>query len=158
MKKMKDLKVVLILLIVVLILVIVKSTGENRFKQDAAEAIELVKSNNFSVSLNEFNTNKTLYQVIDLNQTENPGQLHFENSLKIPFDKLLTEPELRNLKNGEKKALLYSDDNPIALKAWVILNQMDFKNVFVLSTKENPEVLKYEFQPDTTARLKSYAE
>jgi hypothetical protein len=40
-----------------------------------------------------------------------------------------------------------------ASKAWVILNQLGYQNVVVLSPEENPEQLKYKFQPDTMVRL-----
>jgi len=49
--------------------------------------------------------------------------------------------------------ILYSNDGASASKAWVILNQLGFKNVKILRTEETTDKLKYKFQPDTTARL-----
>ena len=146
MKRLKDLKIVLIFLLVVLVFVIVRTTGKNRFKGDAKDAIEAVKTNNFSVSVNELKGSENQYFIIDLNES---GSAQFENSLKIQFEKLLEETTLQKLKETENKILLVSDDNSVAAKAWVILNQLDFNNVFVLSDDENNEVLKYEFKPDT---------
>lgn len=54
MKKLRELKIVLVILMAVLVLVIVKTTGKNRFKNDAKVAIEAVSGNNFLVSLNDF--------------------------------------------------------------------------------------------------------
>ena len=146
MEKLKGLIIVLVILLVVLVLVIVRTTGKNRFKQDAKNAIETVTNNNFSVSLNDYKAAENQFLVVDFNETDSA---QFENSIKVSFEKLLEESTLRKIKETEKKILLCSDDNSVALKAWVILNQLNFKNVFVLSTEENPEVLKYEFQPDT---------
>jgi len=150
MKKLKDLKIVLLILLVILALVMVKTTGKNRFKQDANNAIETVTSNNFSVSLNDFKAAETQFLVVDLNQSES---VQFENSIKIPFEKLLDKNTLQKFKETKNKILLVSDNNSVAIKAWVILNQLDFRNVYILSEEENGEVLKYEFKPDTMASL-----
>jgi len=155
MEKLKNLKIVLLLLLVVLILVIVKSTGKNPFKQDAQEAIEAVKSNNFSVNTEVLKGNENQYLIVDLSEL---GEAQFENGLKIPFEKLLDESNLKKLKESEKRVLLVSDEHSKAEKAWVILNQLGYKNVFVLSNEENPEVLNYEFKPDAAARLETNSE
>ena len=152
MEKLKGLKIVLLILLVVLILVIVKTTGKNRFKQDAQNVIEAVKSNNFSVTMKDLKGTENQYFIVDLTES---GSAQFENSVKIPFEKLIDETTLQMLKVTENKILLVSDDNSVAVKAWVILSQLDFKNVFILSDQENAEVLRYEFQPDTVASLKN---
>ena len=155
MKYLKELKIVLILIAVVLVLVIAQTTGKNRFKQDANNAVEAAARNNFSVSVSELKSAENDYLIVDLNDS---GKAHFENSLQIPLEKLLDETNLKKLKETENKILLVSDDNSKAEKGWVILNQLGFENVFVLSTVENEEVLKYEFQPDTTKALESVSE
>ena len=152
MEKLKGLKVVLLVLLVVFVLVIVRTTGKNRFKQDAQNVIEAVKSNNFSVTMIDLKGTENQYFIVDLTES---GSVQFENSVKIPFEKLLDETTLQQLKKTENKILLFSNDNSVAVKAWVILNQLDFKNVFILSDQENAEVLRYEFQPDTVASLKN---
>lgn len=154
MEKLKGLKIVTLILMVVLVLVIVRTTGENRFKLDAQNAIEAVESNNFSISLNDFKKDEKQYLLVDLSES---GSSQVENSIKISFEKLLDENTLQQLKT-ETKILLFSNDNLTAVRAWVILNQLDFKNIFVLSNEENVEVLKYEFQSDTSAWLESVSE
>jgi len=155
MKKLKGLKIVLLALLVVLVLVIVKTTGKNRFKQDAQNVLEAVKSNNFQVTMKDLKGTENQYFIIDLTES---GSAQFENSVKIPFEKLLDETTLQKLKETENKILLVSDDNSVAVKAWVILNQLDFRNVYLLTDEENGEVLRYEFKPDTTAKLESVSE
>lgn len=158
MNVIKNLKIVLLILGVVVILVVVKSIGKNRFKHDAKYSIEEIRYNNFTVGLSDFEKNKSDYLLVNLKTESNPEQVKSENSIDIPFEKLLDEPSIQKLRESDKKLLLFSDDNSSAEKAWIILDQMDFKNVFVLVTQENPEVLKYEFQPDTMARLESDSE
>jgi len=138
-----------------LVFVIVKSNGKNSFTQDAQNAVEAAVSNNFSISISEFKTMEKDVLIVDLNES---GKSQFNNSVQIPFNKLLDESALQTLKKTKIKILLVSDDISKAEKAWVILNQLGLKNVFVLSTEENPEVLKYEFVPDTSARLESVSD
>jgi len=128
MEKLKGLKVVLLVLLVVFILVMVKITSKNGFKQDAREAIVAVESNNFQVAGEELKGIENQYLIVDLTKT---GSTRFENSVKIPFEKLLEESSLEKFKATENKILLVSDDISVAVKAWVILNQLDFKNVFI---------------------------
>lgn len=148
MGKLKELKIVLLILLVVLVLIIVKTTGKNRFKLDAKNAIEAITSNDFFVSINDFKAAENQFLVVDLSES---GSAQFDNSVKIPFDKLLEESTLQKIKETEKKILFVSEDNSFAIKSWVILNQLGFKNIFVLSNEEKPEVLKYKFQPETGA-------
>lgn len=148
MEKLKGLKGVLLILLVVLVLVIVKTTGKNRFKQDAREAIEAFESNNFQVTLKELKGAENQYLIVDLSES---GSAPVENSVKLPFKKLLEESSLEKFKSTENKILLVSDDNSVAAKAWVILNQLGLKNVYVLANEENKEVLKYEFKTDTAS-------
>jgi hypothetical protein len=150
MKQLKGLKIVLIFLLVVLALVIVRTTGKNRFKQDAQDVIETVKSNNFSIDLKDLKVTENQYLIVDLSKSDS---VRFKNSVKIPFEKLLEETTFHKLKATENKILLVSDDNSVSAKAWVILNQLDFRNVYILTDEENAEILKYEFQPDTSARI-----
>lgn len=158
MKELKNLKIVLLVLLVVFVLVILRTTGKNRFKQDAQIAIETVTGNKYSVTEQELEGTESQFLIVDLNNSENPGQLQFEHSLQIPFENLLEETSIQKIKEAGNKILLYSNNSSDALKAWVILNQLEFKNLFVLSTTENAEVFKYEFQPDTAVRLESVSE
>ncbi len=155
MVRLKNLKLVILILLVILVLVIVRSTSKNLFKQDTQKAVEAVVANNFTVSVGELKNTESQYLIVDLSEG---GNSQFDNSLQIPFEKLLDESNLKKLKETSNKILLVSEDDSKAEKAWVILNQLGFKNVFILSSKENPEVLKYEFQPDTSARLESVSE
>lgn len=155
MKKLNDIKIVLLILAVALVLVIVKSNGKNRFKHDAQNAIETAISGNFSVSADELKGNENQYLIVELNDS---GETRFDNSLQIPFEKLLDELNFKKLKEIENRILLVSDDISKAEKALIILNQLGLKNLFILSTEENPEVLKFEFQPNPVVGMESVSE
>ena len=155
MKNLKDLKIVLIFMVVVLVLVIVRTAGKNGFNQDAKNAVKAVSNNNFSISLNELKTNEKDYLIVDLSESVS---VQYKNHLQIPLENLIDKINLQKLKETKNKILLFSDNDSKAEKAWVILNQLGFENVFVLLNDEIIEVFKYEFQPDTAVKLESVAE
>lgn len=150
MKNIKELKIVIAILLVILVLVIVKTTGKNSFKNEAKEAIQAVAGSNFLVSLNDFKAAENQFLVVDLNKN---SSAQIENSIKIQYEKLLDESTIQKLKETQGKILLVSDDISQTSKAWVILNQMGIKNVFVLANDDNQEVLNYEFKSDTIPDL-----
>ena len=158
MEKLKDLKWIILIVLVIAVLVIVRTTDSGGFKGDTREAVATITSGDFLISVNEYNQNKEVFQVVTFVQPENSAPVQFENSINIQFEKLLEEPAIQKLKEMQIKILLVSKDNSQSSKAFVILNQMGFKNVFVLSTGENPEVLKYQFQPGIVSNQKSVSE
>ena len=91
--------------------------------------------------------------VVNIGNSDLPDSVQVEHSMKIPFENLLDQTNRKILEEVNGDLILYSADVATASKAWVILNQMGFKSVFILNTGGNPEELKYKFQPDTTARL-----
>ncbi len=75
------------------------------------------------------------------------------DTLFIAADRLLDKANLKTIKAHRGPVLLVSDDPSISAKAWMILSQMGYRDLFVLTEKDNGEVLKYKFRPDTTAGI-----
>jgi hypothetical protein len=96
---------------------------------------------------------KSPWLVVNIGNSDLPDSLHLENTISIPFRNLLDDANRKILNEVKGDLILYSADVATASKAWIILNQLGFKNVKILAAKEIPEKLKYKFQPDTTARL-----
>lgn len=143
----KNLRWILGVLLVLLVLILVRTFNPNLFKRNVNEALIVANENTVSVQeLNELNEEYFIVEFDGENQ-------RFPNSLVIPFDQLLQKENKEKLELLEGKILLYSGNIATSSKAWVILNQLEFDGVFILSDEENPEELKYEFQPDTTIRL-----
>ncbi|MDX8338112.1 hypothetical protein SLH46_02885 [Draconibacterium sp. IB214405] len=131
-------------LLLLLILVLVRTFNSNLFKRNVSEAL----TTEMTVSVQNMNELSGNFNIVELNENQ-----RFPNSMMIPFDKLLQKENKEKLASLDGKILLYSSDIATSSKAWVILNQLDFDDVYILSDEENPEVLKYKFQPDTTVEL-----
>lgn len=134
-------------LLVLVLLVLVRTFNPNLFKRNVSEA--LATPSEITISVQELNGLQDSCLMVELD-TENQ---RFPNSLVLPFGQLLEKENKEKLSSFAGKILLYSTDISTSSKAWVILNQLKFDGVYILSDEENPEELKYKFQPDTTIRL-----
>ncbi|HZL11453.1 MAG TPA: hypothetical protein VFC65_15815 [Prolixibacteraceae bacterium] len=153
MKQLKSLAVVLLIILVLLALVLVRNSDQNLFKQDVNTAIEAVQSGSNKLSPDQFKNSGSPGLVVNLGNENMPDSLLIGKTISIPFENLLDLTNRKILKEVKGNIILYSADAATTAKAWFILNQLGFENIYILSSGDNPEVLKYKFQPDTTARL-----
>jgi hypothetical protein len=153
MNKLNNLKFIVLALTILLILVIVRNSDRNIFRKDVKTAVEDIQNKNHTISPEQLRELKSPWLVINLDNSDVPDSLTFKNSIRIPFVNILDDVNRKILTEVKGDLILYSNDGATASKAWVILNQLGFKNVKILAIKEFPEILKYKFQPDTTARL-----
>ncbi|MFA5328209.1 MAG: hypothetical protein WC384_10500 [Prolixibacteraceae bacterium] len=153
MKRIKNILVVVLILLILLVLVISRSTDQNLFKRNVNSALEKSENGSNTISPDELKARTTAYLVINLDPGRISPSISVEKIIAIPLQNLLDEANRKILKEVDGDLILYSSENATSAKAWVILNQLGFQNVYILSSGENPEVLKYKFQPDTTARL-----
>lgn len=153
MQQLKNLKFVILIIVVLLILVIVRNSDQNLFKKDIKSAIEATQNNSNMLSTDQLRLLKGSWMVVNIGTSDLPDSIHLEHSIKIPFENLLDQTNRKILEGVNGNLILYSGDVAKSSKAWVILNQMGFKNVLILNIEGNPEEIKYKFQPDTTAKL-----
>ena len=150
-KKFKDLGLVFVLLLLVAGLVILRSAGENHFKENATGVIEAVNSGR--VFITPADLIQKDYFIIGLNESHTGKR--FQNSQPISFSDLDKQETLNLLKTAGKKILIVSEDPGLASRAWVFLNQSGVKELYILTDSDSPEMQRYPFRPDTTAALKS---
>jgi hypothetical protein len=143
----KNILWILGVLLVLLILVLLRTFNPNLFKRNVNEALKPV--NEHTISVQELSRLDEEYSIVELD-AENQ---RFPNSIVMSFSQLLQKENKEKLNALEGKVLLYSSDIATSSKAWVILNQLEFDSIFILSDEQNPEKLNYKFQPDTTIRL-----
>lgn len=155
MKQLKNLQYVFLFLIIILVLVLVRSFNPNLFRQDPGTAIETAQNNSNSISLAQLKALNTQYLVINLGSGGKFDSIKIKNSINVPIANLLDKKTLTILNESKDEIILYSSDVSTTAKAWVILNQLGIKKLFILAPEENPEAFIYIFQPDTTVRLEN---
>lgn len=153
MKQIKSLGIVFPIIVIILVLVVARTSNKNLFKKDPQYAIDVATKSINSVSVEDLKKLSPQYMVVNLNNADKYNPSQFERSINIPFESLLDKTNRKVLDEARGEIVLFSDDISIVSKAWVILNQLDITNVLILHPKGNPEIFKYKFQPDTTAKL-----
>ncbi len=153
MKQLKSLKFVLLVIALLLVLVIARNSNRDLFKADVKTVLESARNKKNTISIDELNKRNNNWVLVNLGRKNIPDSIHSENSIQLPFENLLDQQNRKILKEVNGDLILYSEDAAITAQTWVILNQLGFQDIYILETGEDPEVLKYKFQPDTTVRL-----
>jgi len=144
MKIIKNIGWIIVMLVVLTALVLVRTFNHNLFTRDASDAVAATGNN--TIALAELNSLQASYTIVELD--DNSGK--FEQSISIPYALILEKTNRMKLESLEGSIYLFSESIETSAQAWVILNQLGFDNVFILSNEQEPEALKYKFQPDTS--------
>ena len=155
MNKLKSLGYIFLFLIILLVLVLVRSFNPNLFRQDPGKTVEAAHNNSNSITLAQLKALNTHYVVINLGTGGKFDSIKIKNSIKVPIENLLDKANQTIFKESKDEIILYSADVSTTAKVWVILNQLGYKKLLILTPDDQPEVFKYKFQPDTTARLEN---
>jgi hypothetical protein len=149
MELLKNYKVVVSVVLIVLILVVIRSASVNHFKSDAKkwaepsfrqsnainpEQVKLLKGNNLVISLDK--------DPIVLSGIT--GDLQ-----NITADSILSKKHLSTILNHNGPVLLFSSDPGLSARIWMVLSQMGRKNIYILTSTIDNEVLRYKFQPES---------
>jgi hypothetical protein len=149
-KRFRELTLVIGLLLLAAVFVFVRATNKNRFSVTTENIAEILKSKSVFVEAGELNIADCL--VVELGENSNAGK--FPSAIKVSFEGLTDKNFREQLEKSGKKILLTGNESQTA-KAWVILNQLEVENLFILTEVEKPETLRYTFIPDTTRTVVS---
>jgi hypothetical protein len=153
MNQLKKFKTAALVLLPILILIIIRMNNPGIFQEPISKAMEGTKDRGNLITPNQLKKLGASSLVIDLSNKDHHDSLQFHPTISISPERLL-DPENREILDRTKgTVVLYADDVAISSKAWIILNQLGYSNLYILTLEEDPEVLKYKFQPDTSARL-----
>ena len=153
MNQIRNLKIVILVIGILLVLVIIRNSDRNIFKEKAKTAVEAARNNNNLITINQLKKLTSPYLIIDISSENRPDSLQFQHAVKIAFSQLLDKANRKVLDEASGELILYADDIATTTRAWVILNQLGYKNLRILTIENSLEELKYKLQPDTTARL-----
>jgi rhodanese-related sulfurtransferase len=149
MELLKNYKVVISIVLIVLVLVVIRSAGVNHFKSDAKKWAEpsfrqsntltvdqakLLRGNNLAINLD-----KDLTSISGI-----PGDIQ-----NISADSILSKEHLSTILNHDGPVLLLSSDPGLSARIWMVLSQMGRKNIYILTSSTDNEVLKYKFRPES---------
>lgn len=145
---MKKLTIVFLILALLGIFVVLRLTNKNIFQNDAGLFIEAIENNANIISENKLNQK---FLIVNLDNDFIPEKFQSQKTEYIPFNSLLEKENQKLLKQSDFKIALYSVDYSVSVKAFILLNQLGVKNLFILESEEiDNEIFQYKFRPDTT--------
>lgn len=151
MNQFKNIRIVLLVIVVLLAMVFIRSSNKNLFKEDVKTGLDAAQNGSNLLTNEQLAKLETPYLIINLDQENIPDTIPVKKIIAIRINNLLDESNRKILQEVEGDLILYSSDASKTAKAWMILNQLGFKQVYILSGKPNSEVLNYKFEPDTSA-------
>jgi hypothetical protein len=153
MKHLRPYRHVIFIVVPIVILVLVKSLTPGSFRPDANKLAKASYAGANLLNQDQVSTLNKKPLIVKLGNEE-AGQISpSSDTLFIATGRLLDKANLKAIHAHRGTVLLVSDDPSISAKAWMILSQMGYRDLYILTEKESSEVLKYKFRPDTAAGI-----
>jgi len=153
MQQLKKMKTVALVLLLLLTFVLIRINNPTVFKEPVNSAIDGTRDLRNLITPDQLQKQSTSSLLIDLNDQPHHNSIQFQKTLAVPLERLLDRENRKILNEAKGNLVLFAKDIATSSKAWIILNQLGYRNLFILTSEADPEMQKYQFQPDTTARL-----
>ena len=136
--KRVSISAVLFLLVVVIAVLTFKKL-EYIFEKSAEETLEKIVEKDYIISQNDLeNMDASNYEIIDIRSNYEYAKGHMDNAINISSHDIFEKESnsfLKELSKTEKIAILYGDHPDSANSAWMLLYQLGYENVKVLSVE-----------------------
>ena len=147
---LKENKVLFAIVLTVLILVLIRSLGTDHFKNDAKKWAEPSILHSNIITIEKAGSLSGTKLLIDLGKEKSGINLSLGNEIEIPPEAILQSENLKKIKKNEGPVLLFSTDPSISSRIWMVLSQLGYKNIYILTNDADNEVLKYKLPIDST--------
>jgi len=149
MEFLKNNKVLIALVLIVLVLVLIRSTGVNHFRSDAKKWAEPSFRKSNTLTLDQARLLKGNNLAINLDKDPATAAGITGDLKNISADSILSKKHLSTIMDHDGPVLLLSADPGLSARIWMVLSQMGRKNIYILTSTTDNEVLKYKFQPES---------
>lgn len=126
-------------LLVIIIAVLAFKQPEHIFVNNTETTLQKIIAKEYILTLDQFNAiDSSQYALIDVRRNFEFSKGHLNNAINISIHQAFNENTtefLRNLKNGNKTIILYGKNPDEANSAWMLLYQLGYENVKILSVK-----------------------
>jgi hypothetical protein len=149
MEFIKKFKVVIAIVLIILVLVLIRSTDKYHFKKDSEKLAEASITKSNRLSIDQAGTIPGKHLIINLDK-EAIGTTGLTGIVQnIPPDSILDKKNVDIFLKNEGHIFLLSAEPGLSARIWMILSQLGYKNIYILTKNDDSEVLKYKFRPDT---------
>jgi hypothetical protein len=144
--------VVIAIVLPVLILVLIRSFGTNHFKAGAKKWAEPSVSRSNIISQDQIGDLPGKKLIINLEEKGN-GLHDLKNEIVyVRPDSVLSNRNLTIIQKNSGPVLLFSSESGVSAKVWMLLSQLGYTNIYILTADPDNEVIKNKFRPDTLVR------
>jgi hypothetical protein len=151
MELIKKFRVVLVIIILLTILIVLRLMSRNHFRYDAVFLSEpSVTESNLTTApgLDSLNGSKLL---LTLSEAKELPVFKDTKVLSLDPASLLSGPVLTDIRRHSGPILLYSDSISISARVWMILAQLGYRDIYILTEQKNPEIFIKKFRADSTS-------
>ena len=149
---LKKNKVLIAIVLTVVILVLIRLFGTDHFKNDAIKWAEPSISRSNIISKEKIGMLAGEKLFINLDETSEVVKELSKDTIHISASTILNKDNLKKIHNHNGPVLLFSNEPEVSIRIWMLLSQLGYKNLYVLATESDNEVLKYKFHPDSIIR------
>ena len=153
MKHLRPYLLVIVIILPVIVLVLIRAFAPGGFKPDAHKLAEASFTGANLLNREQVAALGSKPLIIKLINEEAVQINPSSDTLFIGAGLLLDKKNLKAIHSHKGPVLLVSNDPQISAKAWMILSQMGYRDLFILTENDSSEVLKYKFRPDTAAGI-----
>jgi len=148
MELIRKYKIVILILLPVVVLVILRMSGTDSFKPDAARWAEPSFSGANIISSDKASAITDKILIVNL-ESEQKSFPHGSEIVALSSDSAIGKDLIKRIKGFEGVVLIYSTDISEAAGVWMALSQLGITNIMVLTDEKDNEAPKYKFRTDT---------
>ena len=142
-------KAVIIIVGLLLVLILLRSTGMDHFRNDAEKWAEPSVNQTNLITSEQLNDLAGEHMIISLDKSfiheDFKGELD-----NIAADSVLSREHIRKILKHEGPVAIHSSDPGLSARIWMLLSQMGRDELYILTENAENEVLKFDFQSDST--------
>lgn len=151
MEILKQLKFVILLVFVLTILVLFRLGGKDNFKPGVEKFARPSVTGTNIISADRIESLKGEKLLIILVPVEKKPAEIAVKTIEIPANEVLNKENKSIIRNNKGPVLLYSSDEGLSARIWMLLSQLGFSNMYIIADSDG-ETFKNEFRPDTLFR------
>ena len=149
MNRIRQYLIIILIVIPIAILVVARTASRDHFKNDARKLAESSFSHSNIMTWKQFDADNSGILIINLGDQSDQMKKHQANRANIPVKELLGEESQKILRKHKGRILLYSGEPAISARAWMLLSELGYRNVYILLDEADNEVMKHTFSPDS---------
>ncbi len=137
MKFLKQYQVILAVFLLVLILVLIRTISPGNFKYDAVKWAEPSATGSNIINEAQMDAMAGKKLLVDIGTEPVPGSRFGNITVRMDPGSILDKPNIRLIRKNRGPVILYSENISETARIWMILSEMGFKDLYILSESAN---------------------